>query len=186
MTRIALSGAHRVGKSTLVRALMESRSDVYSIGNIMRDIIAAGLPAGIRTTPETLSVYLDRQLRSELLVRTKTNAAHVVSDRVLVDGVAYVLAAQKASAEHEYNWRPEELKFLRVAAKLHASRYDIHAYVPIEFAFDESDALDLGRELQEAVDAELQALLSDDWPIPVEVVRGTVAERVLAVSRFLD
>ena len=180
MTWVALSGTHQVGKTTLVDSL---GTEVTVVGGIMRELIRQGHPVAAHTTPDTIAAYVAAQQASEATAM-KDTARHVVSDRVLVDGVAYVLAGLRTGLA-SYPWTRDELTLLIAAAKLHVGRYDVHVAIPIEFEVELSGTMHAGgQSFRHVVADELRQLL-DDWPIPVVWVGGTVAERAQLVTNLL-
>ena len=182
MTRAAVSGAHYVGKSTLLDHLVLRNPGLQVIGNLMRDIAQNGYGVGADTTPATLTVYLQRQMVQEDAV---PKTMHLVSDRVFVDGLAYIMAAVQLGI-NGYNWSQEVLSLLESVARLHATRYDYHVYIPIEFPLSSGDPLHLhGLGFQRTVDQCLRQLLGQDWPITVVEVTGSLEQRTTTVSNLL-
>lgn len=183
MTRVAVSGAHGVGKTTLLDALRDRAGNrIHLVGNVIRGIAAEGYPVGSSTVPETLAVYLERQQNQE---RAAPCGVHVVSDRILADGLAYVLAAIDIGVA-KYPWAPGELRLLDAAARLHASRFDYHVFLPAEFPLSPGNPLHMhGPAFQLAVETRLRMLVADNWPVPVVEVRGSVDDRVEAIVALL-
>lgn len=178
--RIALSGSHQVGKTTLISALPSSFA---TVGGVMREVAANGFGVAANTEPKTIEEYIRLQVASE---HARQRTDHVISDRVLLDGLAYVEAAVRTGVAR-YEWTENELRLLRAAAKLHANTFDLHCYVPIEF--DVSSELPFhggGEELRRTVADVMERHLADDWPIPVLSLRGSVEERLDSLLRFVD
>jgi len=166
----------------MTRAVAAKVEGVGIVENVMRSIAADGFPVNVATTPGTLAEYLRRQVRLELMSASFT---HLLSDRILVDGAAYVLAAQRMRLLR-YPWGPGEIEFLVAAARLHATFFDVHLLVPIEFNFSGPDPLHAhGAEFRQAVDTTLRELLAEDWPIPLVEVTGSVEGRAATAIELL-
>lgn len=183
MIRIAVSGAHGVGKTTLIRELGRICPETRIVGNVMRSLAKAGYAVGANTTPRTLSAYLEKQLAQE--EKAFRSGRSVLSDRIFVDGAAYIIAAHKLELS-EYGWSEDLIELIKSIARLHALRYNRHVYVPIEFPLQSEDPLNVhGGRFQRAVDEALRSLLVDDWPVPLLEVRGTIVERAETVADVL-
>lgn len=184
MKRIAISGSHGVGKTTLLDALNDKLgAKMHLIGNIMRTLAAEGYPVGSSTTPDTLTAYLLRQCEQE---RRAPMDIHVFSDRVLTDGLAYILAAIDDRIA-SYSWGVGELKILEAAARLHISKYDYHVILPVEFSLVPGDTLHRhGEEFRLKVEQRLRNIVANDWPIPVIEIRGSVEKRVDMLTKLVE
>lgn len=181
MTRVALSGSHRVGKSTVIDAL---RGQVGVAGNVMRTLDKAGIGVARDTTPQTIEAYARAQLKSEQVAATEHS--HMVSDRVVLDGLAYVEAAVRLG-EASYPWSQSELALLRASARLHAASFDLHAFIPIEFPFESDLPYHAGgEEFRQQVSDLIEQYLADDWPIPILRICGSRSERVATLRSAID
>lgn len=181
MLRVAISGTHQVGKTTLIDAV---RAEVQVVGGVMRAVAAAGFGVAAETTPATIEAYLTRQLESE---RQADGAGQpVLSDRVLVDGLAYVEAARDFGLA-TYPWTDAEIMLLRTSAQAHAASYDVHCFLPVEFPSRSELSFHAGgEEFRMAVSEHLEAQLNNKWPIPVIRLTGSVEDRATALRRVLN
>lgn len=181
--RIAISGAHGVGKTTLIRALGNSVPGVHIVGNVMRTLSSQGVPIASQSTPDTMVRYLEVQLSQE---REPSDCKVLCSDRILADGVAYVRASARLGVA-TYPWTAGELSLLAAAARLHASTFDFHIRIPIEFDLHTGDPHHShGREFQRAVDLELANLIDERWPTRVLEISGNERDRLAALLRVID
>lgn len=180
MTRIAVSGSHQVGKSTAISAIRD-RAGVA--GNVMRALSEAGLGVARETTPQTIEAYVRAQLHSE--VTAASEYPDVVSDRVVLDGLAYVEAAVRRG-EAVYPWSEGELVLLRASARLHAASFDIHAFIPIEFPFQSDLPFHAGgREFQREVSDLIEEYLADNWPAQVVRISGSRDQRARLMQSMI-
>ena len=181
--RVAISGAHCTGKTTLVREVIERMPDVIAQGNIMRSMIQLGHGVGPNTTPETLATYLLRQTELEGKASPSANA---ICDRVFADGVAYVLAAVDLGIA-AYTWTPEVLELLKSVAVLHAARYDRHVLVRTLLPLPECHPMHVyGSSYQQLVDSHLHELLQHQWSVEVVELFGTLDDNVRTVTELLQ
>jgi dephospho-CoA kinase len=183
--RIAISGSHGVGKSTLINEIVNlHRAKVCLVGNIMRDLAKQGFPVGSAVTPQTIAKYLEKQKNQEIAASKLSQ--NILSDRILLDGLAYI----QASAETgicSYSWSPNEILLLESAARLHSSFYDYQVILPIEFPVVANDFLNLhGDDFRKIVDDKIHKICANDWPIPVHIIKGSVKERVNLLEQLID
>lgn len=180
MTRVAVSGSHQVGKSTVINAV---RDHVGVAGNVMRSLAEAGLGVAANTTPRTIEAYVRAQLKSERQASKKQQ--HLVSDRVVLDGLAYVEAAVRRR-EASYPWSRPELELLGAAARLHAASFDLHVFIPIEFTTTSELPFHAGGEaFRKLVSDLIQHHLEDEWPTPVIRITGSPEERAVQMRAAL-
>jgi len=180
MMRFAMSGAHQVGKTTIIDAV---RDQFEILGGVMRAVAAGGYGVAAETTPETIEAYMAKQLESEA---GAARGRDVLSDRVLLDGLAYVEAAKEFGFA-SYPWWDAEIMLLRTAARAHAASFDVHCFIPIEFPSNSDLPFHAGGEdFRAAVSDRLAAHLDDAWPIPVVRVSGSVEERVATLRSILN
>jgi len=100
--RVAFTGAHSTGKSTLLaRCKKEFGPRVYPIENIARSLIARGFKMGISANSAGLLSYLSAQLDAEHKIRGE--AELVISDRTCIDSVAYCRANRSSVYAMEFH-----------------------------------------------------------------------------------
>jgi predicted ATPase len=182
MTRVALSGSHEVGKTTLVTAITGAVPGIRIAGNIMRRLEIEGFGIRENTTPATLARYL----RVQLAQQNTAENENLISDRALVDGLAYVRVHLRFGTAR-YNWRTEDMDFLEAVARLHAATFDHQVLIPIEFPAPSIQTIDRRAiEFRDSVETELVSILRDGWPIPIIRVTGTVEDRVTALKSLFS
>jgi len=167
--RIALTGSHGAGKTTLARALAE-KLDKTLIADRAR---SAALETGVNHVRELRE---DRQkamlFQYAVLVRQLAEEARrpltgFVSDRSTLDFLAYWQA---------YGL-PENPAYEKVCLN---NRYDLLVYVPAEFPPEEDGFRDPDPAFQREVDRRIRELLPL-VPWPVVRVSGTLEKRAAAV-----
>ncbi|MBJ6764503.1 AAA family ATPase [Myxococcaceae bacterium JPH2] len=173
--RIAVSGTHRVGKSTLVDELSELLPTYVTVEEPYAQMEEEGYVFALPPTVEDFEAQLSRSL-SDL-----SEAGHdVVFDRCPVDFLGYLLAHEDADAFELESWLP------RVREALQA--IDLVVLVGIE----DPDRIRLPsseKAMRRAVDEKMRELLLDDPDaLGVEVleVEGSPMARAKQVLAHLE
>jgi predicted ATPase len=173
--RIAVSGAHRTGKSTLVEDLCRSLAGHASVEEPYRVLEAEGHPFHESPSLEDFELQLERSIRS-----LGEGAPNQVFDRCPVDFLAYLATHPDRSAFDIESWLPG----VRAAME----SLDLVVLVPIE----QPDRIPLSAEdrpkWRRRVDDELRALLLDDaldLGVTCLEVRGDSRERLDQVLKHL-
>jgi len=171
--RIAISGAHGTGKTTLIDALAEALPDYEAVEEPYHLLVGEGHEFLEEPTVEDFELQLRRSL--ECLQAPRSN---VIFDRCPADFLAYLTAG--AGQALDLGDLPE------VTAAL--ATLDLIVLVPIETPDRISIPSDEYPRLRRHVDRRLQDLLLDDeleLSTPVLVASGNVQQRVDAVLRAL-
>jgi hypothetical protein len=165
--RIAVSGSHRVGKSTLVEHVADAL-DYESVDEPYYLLEEEGYECAAEPTLEDFEAQLECSLET-----IEAGGANVVFDRCPVDILAYLLVHDDADALVVEPW----LQRVRAAMET----IDLVVFVPVE----ETDRIALAssedREHRSAVDEKLRELLLDDGlqiGMDVLVVQGDLRARV--------
>jgi predicted ATPase len=174
--RIALSGTHAVGKSTLAQGL----GDVLSGYQIVEEPYYALLDEGHSFSAEPTAEDFEIQLERSIMSLAGVLAERVLFDRCPADYLAYLSALPNTDAS--------TLERGVSSAQNVLGGLDLIVFVPIE----QPDRIEVpaieGRRLRKRVDATLREMLVDDawgFGIPVLEVRGTPEARVRSVVRHL-
>ncbi len=173
--RIAISGTHFSGKSTLVGDLADALPN-YSIVEEPYFLLAEeGYEFAEMPSVEDFELQLERSIEC-----LDENEPHVLFDRCPADLLAYLLTHSDAEAFDLARWLP------RVRAAM--GKLDLVIFLPVEgrdrIALPSSE--DAALRMQ--VDAELkEILLEDSFDLDVEVIEVTGArnERVQRVMEYL-
>ena len=166
--RIAVSGAHGTGKSTLVAELAR-RLPGYEVGEeSYHTLVAEGHAFASEPSRDELEVLFDHSCSS----LSNTEAEDLVLDRCPVDYLGYLIALPGEVSETLRRW------FDRAAAAM--ARLDLVVFVPIE----DPDRIDVStneRRLRRRVDLALREIIVEDtWGLAPRVVEvsGAPGERV--------
>lgn len=176
LRRIAVTGTHCTGKTTLITALAAQFQDGFSFTpEVARDLLARGVPMNDGVTVDAYLQYVTEQLFRH---RT-TNGTLVISDRTLLDLLAYILASGTPSVPSEY------ISMLRELVLLEARLFSIYIYLPIEFGLVADDVRPHDEQFRLSVDCTIRQLLAE-FGLPYVVVTGDLSERLRAVTRLLE
>ncbi|HEX2206402.1 MAG TPA: AAA family ATPase [Longimicrobium sp.] len=174
--RIAVSGTHAAGKSTLVQGLGEVLSDYHVVEETYYALLDEGYPFAAEPTVEDFEIQLERSLTSLAGV----SAERVLFDRCPADYLAYLAALSDVDPSTLAAWVSPAQDVL--------GGLDLIVFVPVERP-DRIEVPEIeGRRLRKRVDAMLREMLVDDawgFGVPVHEARGTPGERVRSVLRHL-
>jgi predicted ATPase len=167
--RIAISGSHATGKSTLVAELARRVAGLTVIDEPYYLLEEEGHAFA---TPPITEDFVALAERSIVLL-TREHPGPVVFDRSPADYLAYLTARRDA----------ESARDLTIAVDTALKTLDLVIFVPIEHP-DRITGAEAPR-LRRRVDEVLRAMLVDDawaFDVPVLEVRGTVVDRAAQVE----
>lgn len=186
--RIAISGAHGVGKTTLAKSLA-GKLNLPLVEEVARSVAAEN---GFKTTtdiqnavPSARALYQHSVFFRQVMKEDYYHRGYV-SDRSVFDCVAYCIL---------YDLHHDFISFLRAEAIKHSSDYDFIVYCPIPDGKISADGFRLtDKESQKFIDDSLRILLAfakcpvlalgksrDLWEEEVlEYIRGKKSERHLS------
>ena len=175
--RIAMSGTHRVGKSTLIEDLGDALPEYRVVDEPYHLLEEEGYEFA---SPPSLEDFLE-QLRRSLELLDEEDTRNVLFDRCPLDFLGYLLTHEDSDAFDVEEWLPR----IRSALKT----LDLVVFVPIE----ERDRIRLpaheDSQQRREVDEKLAWLLLDDpHELRVEIlsVHGSGAARVAQVLERLS
>ena len=166
-TRVAVSGSHLVGKTTLVEALAEALPGYELVPEPYYLLEEEGHEFGEMLSLDDFELQLERSLRAVF-----ESGANAIFDRCPLDLLGYLVTHRDAASFPIEDWMP------RVRESV--ARLDLIGFVPIE----EPDRVDVPRGqavLRAEVDAALREIIVDDaYGLGVDVVtiEGTLDARV--------
>lgn len=174
--RIAVSGAHAVGKSTLVDVLAAVLVDFVVIQEPYDALLESGYIFGDPPVPEDFEVQLEHSLTT-----IDAGSGGLLFDRTPADLLAYLAVIQRRK-------RPDAMVGYWNDVVAAMKRIDLIVYVPVErpdrIRVPESEY----PRLRKSVDEELRRLLVEDelgMADKVIEVRGSVADRTEQVIHEL-
>lgn len=176
--RIAVTGTHRVGKSTLIEALEERLAEYRVVDEPYHLLEEEGYEFA---SPPCLEDFLEQLRRSVELLEDKEGARNVLFDRCPLDFLGYLLTHEESASFDLEEWLP------RIRSTIQT--LELIVFVPIE----ERDRIQLPAhedpELRAEVDEKLSWMLLDDpFELGVEVLRvhGSRTARVTQVLERLE
>ncbi len=175
--RIAVSGTHRTGKSTLVEELCLHLPDHSAIAEPYELMLEDGYE--FSHPPALADFEAQLALSLQLLSERRTNA---IFDRCPLDLIGYISVHPEAEAFAIEDWRPRVQRALQTL--------DFLVFVPIEeydrIGLASAELQDHSRELVDEVLREV--LIEDSLGLGIEVleVEGRTAARVNAVLRWFQ
>jgi hypothetical protein len=168
--RIAISGTHRVGKTSLAEALAEALAAYQLVPEPYEQLEEDGHEFAELPSLEDFELQLERACQA-----LEQSAADVIFDRCPLDILGYLLSHRDAEAFELDEWLP---RIQRLASQL-----DLIVFVPIE----DPDRVRVEREqaaLRAQVDTCLRDIILDDaYGLEVDVLEatGTIANRLRQV-----
>lgn len=159
--KIALTGAHRVGKTTLAERLQASLPDYLCVQEPYVELEEKGHAFSETPELEDFSAQLEHSIE-----RVEMDEPDVIFDRSPLDLLAYVYATGGAKASQKFYTDVREVM----------EEIDLLIFVPIEkpdlIACPESEFPQLRKQVNELIEEWI-----NDFDLETIVVRGTLAER---------
>lgn len=134
MIKIAFSGTHSTGKTTLLLDIYAAIGDKYNLRcstEVARKIIEKGYPLNMDANVDSYIHYINDQLNEE---RGINECDIFISDRTLLDPLAYSLVNSKLPRPYIPGYFIEMMENIWLLEK---ERYDFYVYFPIEFKLEE-------------------------------------------------
>ena len=171
--RIAISGTHRTGKTTLVEQLHRALPAYAAVGEPYWQMVEEGHAFGALPSLDDFELQLERAV--QLLEEADDNT---LFDRCPADLLAYLLTHHDADQFELEDWLPRSQAAMQ--------RLDLLVFVPIEdpdrIPVDDTD----DEDLRLRVDEELRDIVvADRWGFATETVEvlGDTSERLHQVLR---
>jgi predicted ATPase len=175
--RIAISGAHATGKSTLIAELSRSLPHYVVADESYYALVAEGHAFSADPSPDDFERLLDRSCDA-----LATDAMpDVLMDRCPADYLGYLIATPVSSSDAVPRW------FARTATAI--ATLDLVVFVPIERPDRISVSAAERPRLRRRVDLALREILVEDtWGLSPQVleVSGTPADRARQVLARLE
>ena len=175
--KVALSGAHGTGKTTLARALNE-RLGLHELPTPGRLMAAEGLPINERATVVSQALAWTRQMRLE------EERSSWVAMRSLVDVWAY---AREAAERSPVSALDEALlrELTELTRRLTPSRYDALYYLPPRIPLESDGVRSSDPEFQAAIDQRIRCALAE-WRLEYFEVDITERDALQGAFSYLE
>jgi predicted ATPase len=173
--RIAVSGAHRTGKTTLVEELSRVLPNYVVVDEPYYLLAEEGHEFAEMPCLEDFELQLERSIES-----IAEDEDDRIFDRCPADILAYLITHQDSERFDVERWLP------RVRGAM--QRLDLVVFVPVEDPDRVTVSEPDDAELRQRVDEELREIVLDDrWELDVEAleVTGTPRERVRQVLEWV-
>lgn len=172
--KIAISGVHGVGKTTLINALQQTNkyNHIQFITNQIRNLqgkVIINEGANDATQLAALEVVSKTALIKES-----------IDDRCILDVTAYTLALYRRKQVNEKTVFKAIGNFNK-----YINNYNALFYLPPEIPFEKDGVRSEDMEWRDDVTSIFEGLIECS-PVPVYTITGTVLERVLQVNSIID
>ena len=175
--RVAVSGAHGVGKTTFCNdfadALRNKGLSVDVKTDVARTLREEGVAINQQTEGAEYALFLEKHL-DNLYAEPESDV--VMYDRTMLDTIAYATA----NGNLDDRW----LSFLRKAAAQLIRPVDLYLYISIEFGLEDDGIRATGQEYQTKVDQALMEILKE-CRSDILTLSGTRSERVEQALQYL-
>jgi nicotinamide riboside kinase len=167
--RIAITGSHCVGKTTLTKVLVKKLKYNYIPDIVREEAVKKKFPINENSNSEVQIWFFARQWELETIT-----PENWVSDKSLFDYLAYA----------ELVLRDENLKKVIREFVQRNARYDFIFYLPIEFPIKEDGIRSINSKYREEIDSCLkQCLVKSN--MKYVTVSGSIQERVKQVLKHI-
>ncbi len=170
---ITVTGAHGVGKTSLIQEVSEqaaNRVDVSVIREPAREIAKRGFYVNDKISLDGVFEYLGYCLAEVRQIQAKL----VLTDRSILDLYAYT----RDQFPDRLSYSLEKLIVEQIHAEKHRTR--LYVYLPIEFPMEQDELRPADLAYQAYIDEVIRELL-DHFEMPTLEVRGSIEERTAKV-----
>ena len=150
--RIAVSGTHGTGKSTLIEDFCTARPHYEHVQEPYWELAQRGVAFADGAT----SADLEEQLGQSCALISRTMGADVIFDRCPFDFIAYI---EVVSRQEGFEWEPNGKLLPRIERAL--ATLDLLVFLPLSSPDEIAVAIELPK-LRARVDQRLKRLLRDD------------------------
>jgi len=181
--KIAFTGAHSTGKTTLIDMVVHANKDrqIIAITNIARGVIARGFRLGKQAHIPGYVNYIRDQLKAE---REALNQSFnvLLSDRTVLDAVAYSMINKQLLRSDVPDYFIEMLSEIWL---LESQFYDLYVYCPIEFPIVQDGVRDNDEKYRAAVSNQIGSLLKER-SINYIAISGSPEVRLQTLQQYLQ
>lgn len=170
--RIVFTGAHSTGKTTLLKELNLVQKGFTEMPNLRRhlkDIIKLSINSDVSYGMQYANAIWH-------LYNISVNE-NVISDRSIIDVIAYTQASTSISSKQKREFTKEFLQ--------HINLEDVIFYTPIEFDIVQDGARSTDNKYRELIDRNIKTILLKN-KIKYCVLKGTVQERLKTIEEYIS
>lgn len=154
--RVAITGSHGVGKSTLINDLLNYLNQEAREGGgfkllpeAPRQAFELGFPINENNTPETQFWIFAKQLEMELIAQD-----NYIADKCFIDLLAYAM--------YIFREKQDFINILKDISRRAARKYDLVIYLPSgEFPIEDDGVRSIDPKFQEGIDKLILEILND-------------------------
>lgn len=180
--KIAFTGSHSTGKTTLIKEVEKSLPHTLTIKcvtEVARRIIERGCPLNNDATVTSYIHYINDQLTEERDI----NCYDIFfSDRTLLDPLAYMIANKDFPGPVIEDYFIEMMENVWLLEK---ERFDVYLYFPIEFPLAYDGIRPSDERYRAAVDRAILSVLQKH-NVNYITITGSLAERKTQLMRILN
>ena len=181
--RIAFTGVHSTGKTTLLDALKSNYSEeLYAISEIARNVISCGYPLGKDANVDSYINLISEQLKAENIFVNYGRDKLIIADRTLLDTLAYAKVNKGLPRPYIPEYFIDMLEQIWLIEK---NFYDLYIYFPIEFEMKNDDVRPLGEDYRASVNDQIKRLL-DKFSVKYLVITGSVDNRLQQILEVIE
>ena len=159
--KIGICGSHGVGKTKIfdeIKLNLSDKFDIEGISEIPRRLTQYFTDNDLlkknNNTFALQNIIMIYQLIEENFVKNN-NRSLILSDRTLVDHLAYTLLLHNGSMSND------EMELLKLISIKYLKTYDIIFYIPIEFELVSDDVRSGDRIFQKEIDEHIKLFIKD-------------------------
>lgn len=162
--KIAITGSHGTGKTTLSQFIAGKKGGFKLLPEAPRQALQLGFPINENTPLETEFWIFAKQLEMELIA-----GDNYVADKCFIDLLAYAMYIFAGKADF--------INILREIARRAVEKYDLVIYLPTgEFPIEDDGVRSLDPKFQEAIDELIREIL-DNFGVSYTKIIGDKMQR---------
>lgn len=174
--RIAITGAHSVGKTTLINQIVEHFSKKNVVFDLIPDASRIAYKLGFATNEET-TIDSEMWIFSKHIEMEMTSGDNYITDKCFVDLLAY--------AEFIFEKNKNFLEILRDIAAKRARKYDLILYIPVEIPLENDGVRSMDPGFRDAVDEKINIILKD-FKLESKTIKGNRDERIEKAIKLIE
>lgn len=176
--KIAITGAHSTGKTTLARLCCKILGFMYLRGDTVRKIMEERFPGKSFDALTKKEYWLRERLVLKSRLKTEFNNKTYITDGCTLNSVAYAEASLGKARNQIKNYANFTTRAIN-----NAKKYDYIFYLPPEIPLKDDNFRPMSRVFREKIDKILRRLLKKRKHY---TITGTPAERVKLIEKIIN